>query len=290
MMADQASEYWSLSDDPFDLNLDGPSMDLDDLLSIIEEKSDPPPIEQSMPEDLLPNDVGQASRAQFLGHIGVSPSSNSETSDTKTVSDGSSDSAGNSIVDGRKLGFQLEIGSPVHSFYGGPTDWTPGQDSEWFSDRDNISRSTSSNVQQERLLLSQSTAVNKLKTSGTLAAEETSSMEVAVSSNDEHYARLSLCQSSDTLPGNWDNYAQTPHTYSFLKQDAPNNLDFEMLSHNDKMLNVMDEQLDHTTGIADSDIGIACGNWTTRAGEGIQQAPGVSYDYKFWRWGVQCLL
>ncbi|KAK4340576.1 hypothetical protein RND71_039077 [Anisodus tanguticus] len=293
MMADQSSEYWSLTDDPFDLNLDGPSMDLDDLMSIIDEKSDPPPIaEQSMPEDLLPNDVVQvgysnlerssASRAQFLGHIGVSPSSNSEASDTRTgVSDGSSDSAGNSIVDGRKLGFQLETGSPVHSFYGGPTDWTPGQDNEWFSDRDNISRSTSSNVQQGRLLLSQSTAANKLKTSGTLAAEETSSMEVAVSSNDEHYARLSLCQSSDTLPGNWDNYAQTPHTYSFLKQDAPNNLDFEMLSHNDKMLNAMDEQLDHATGIADSDIGIACGNWTTRAGEGIQQAPECHMTPKF---------
>ncbi|XP_060189095.1 helicase-like transcription factor CHR28 isoform X1 [Lycium barbarum] len=290
MMADKASsELWLSSEETsvdFDLNFDGPSMDLDDLLSIIDEKSDPPIVttQQSMPEDLLPNDVGQvgysdlerssASRAQFLGHIGVSPSSNSEASDTRTgVSDGSSDSAGNSIVDGKKLGFQLEIGSPLHSFYESLTGWTPAQDNEWFSDRDNISRSTSSNVQQERLLLSQSTAQNKLNNSGTLAAEETASMEVAVSSNDEHYARLSLCQSSDTLPGNWDNYAQTPHTYSFLKQDAPNNLDFEMLSHNDKMLNVMDEQLDHTTGIADSDTGIACGNWTTRTGEGIQRAP-----------------
>lgn len=89
-----------------------------------------------------------ASRAQLLGHIGVSPSSNSEVSDTRTgVSDGSSDSAGNSIADGRKLGFQLDICSPVHSFCGSL--WTPGQDNEWFSDRDHISRSTSSNVQQE---------------------------------------------------------------------------------------------------------------------------------------------
>lgn len=91
-----------------------------------------------------------ASRAQFLGHIGVSPSSNSEVSDTRTgVSDGSSDSAGNSIVDGRKLGFQLDRCSPVHNFYGSLTDWRLGQDNEWFSDRDNISQSTSSNVQQE---------------------------------------------------------------------------------------------------------------------------------------------
>ncbi|KAM3394206.1 helicase-like transcription factor CHR28 isoform X1 [Capsicum galapagoense] len=288
MMADQtSSEYWLSSEDPsvgdFDLNFDGPSMDIDDLLSIIEEKSDPP-TEQSMPEDLLRNDMGQvgysdlerssASRAQFLGHIGVSPSPNSEVSDTRPgVSDGSSDSAGNSIVDGRKLGFQLDICSPVHSFYGSMTDWIPVQDNEWLRARDSISRGTSSNVQQERLLLSQSTAENKLKTSVALAAEETSSMEVAGSSNDQYYNRLSLCQSSDTLPGNWDNYAQPFHTYSFLKQDAPNNLDFEILSHNDKMLNVMDEQLDHTTGIADSDTGIACGNWTTRAGGGVQQAP-----------------
>ncbi|CAN4092070.1 unnamed protein product [Withania somnifera] len=251
MMADQASECWL--DDDFELNLDGPSMDIDDLLSIIEDKSDPPATEQSMQEDLLRNDMGQgysdlerssASRAQFLGHIGVSASSNSEASDTRPgVSDGSSDSAGNSIVDGRKLGFQLEICSPVHSFYGGLTDWTPAQDNEWLSDKDNISRSTSSNVQQERLLLSQSTAENRLKTSGTVS-----------------------------LPGNWDNYAQPFHTYSFVKQDAPNNLDFEMLSHNDKMLNVMDEKLDHTIGIADSDTGIAYGNWTIRAGEGFQQA------------------
>lgn len=47
MMADQtSSEYWLSSEDPsvgdFDLNFDGPSMDIDDLLSIIEEKSDPP--------------------------------------------------------------------------------------------------------------------------------------------------------------------------------------------------------------------------------------------------------
>lgn len=270
MTADKASEHW-LNDDDFDLNFDGPSIDIDDLMSIIEEKSDPP-TEKSVPEDLLQNDMGQvgysdlerssASRAQFLGHIGVSASSNSEASDTRTgVSDGSSDSAGNSIVDGRNLGFQLEICSPVHSFYGSLTDWTPGQDNEWFSDRDNISRSTQSNVQQERLLLSQSTAENKLKTPGT------------VSSEDEYYARLSLCQSSDALPGNWDNYAQPFHTYSFLEQDAPNNLDFEMLSHNDKMPNVMDEQLDHTNGIADPDTGIAYGNWTTRAGEGVQQAP-----------------
>lgn len=45
MMADKASEYWLSSEDPsvdFDLNFDGPSMDIDDLLSIIEEKSDPP--------------------------------------------------------------------------------------------------------------------------------------------------------------------------------------------------------------------------------------------------------
>lgn len=285
MMADKASEYWLSSEDPsvdFDLNFDGPSMDIDDLLSIIEEKSDPP-AQQSMPEDLLQNDMGQgysdlerssASRAQFLGHIGVSPSSNSEVSDTRTgVSDGSSDSAGNSIVDGRKLGFQLDRCSPVHNFYGSLTDWRLGQDNEWFSDRDNISQSTSSNVQQERLLLSQSAAENKFKSSGTLAAKETSSMEVAVSSADQYYSRLGLCQSSDALPGTWDNYAQPSHAYSFLKQDAPNNLNFEMPSHNDKMLNVMDEQLNHTTGIADSETGIACGNWTTRAGEEAQQAP-----------------
>lgn len=91
-----------------------------------------------------------ASRAQFLGHIGVSPSPNSEVSDTRPgVSDGSSDSAGNSIVDGRKLGFQLDICSPVHSFYGSMTDWIPVQDNEWLRARDSISRGTSSNVQQE---------------------------------------------------------------------------------------------------------------------------------------------
>lgn len=123
------------------------------------------------------------------------------------------------------------------------------------------------------LLLSQSAAENKFKSSGTLAAKETSSMEVAVSSADQYYSRLGLCQSSDALPGTWDNYAQPSHAYSFLKQDAPNNLNFEMPSHNDKMLNVMDEQLNHTTGIADSETGIACGNWTTRAGEEAQQAP-----------------
>ncbi|CAN4116623.1 unnamed protein product [Withania somnifera] len=271
MAADQASEYW-LNDDDFDLNFDGPSMDIDDLLSIIEEKSDPPTEQQSMPEDILRNDMGQgyldlegssASRAQFLGHIEVSASSNSEeASVTRTgVSDGSSDSAGNSIVDGRKRGFQSEICSPVHSFYESMTDWTPGQGNEWFSDRDNISRGTSSHVQQESLLLRHSTAEDRLKTSGT------------VSSENEDFARLSLCQSSDALPGNWDNYAQPFHTYSFLKQDAPNNLDFEMPSHNDKMLNVMDEQLIHTTGIADPDTGIAYGNWTTGEGEGVQQAP-----------------
>ncbi|MCD7466154.1 hypothetical protein HAX54_002583 [Datura stramonium] len=313
MLADQAAEYWLSSEDPsvdFDLNFDGPSMDIDDLLSIIEEEKSDPPAEQSMPEDLLPNDMGQGysvlersshSRAQFLGHIGVSPSSNSEASDTRTgVSDGSSDSAGNSIVDGRKLGFQLEICSPAHSFYGSLTDWALGQDNEWLSDRDNISRSTSSNVQQERLLLSQSTAENKLKTSGMLAAEEPSSMEVAVSSNNEPYARLGLCQSSVTLPGNWDNYdnAQTSNTYSFLKQDAPNNLDFEMLSHNDEMLNVMDVQFDHTAGIADSDTGIACGTWTARAGEGVQQSPechmtpnfGVGEFSAYYSGGNQTLL
>lgn len=91
-----------------------------------------------------------SSGGQFLGHIGVSPSSNSEASDSRTgVSDGSSDSAGNSNVDGGKLEFQLGIDSPVHSFCRNLTERKPGQDNDRSTHKDNFSRCTSSNVQQE---------------------------------------------------------------------------------------------------------------------------------------------
>ncbi|XP_016501459.1 uncharacterized protein LOC107819811 isoform X2 [Nicotiana tabacum] len=282
MMTDQSSQYSLPSEDSaveFGMNFDELSMDIDDIWKIIDE--DPDPSLPSMPEVFMPNDMGQGysdlerasfSGGQFLGHIGVSPSSNSEASDSRTgVSDGSSDSAGNSNVDGGKLEFQLGIDSPVHSFCGNLTERRPGQDNDWSTHKDNLSRCTSSNVQQERLLLSQSTIENKLRTSETLAAEETSSIEVAASPNDEPYAGFSLCQSSDTLPESWDKFPQTFHADSFSKPAALNNLDFEMLSHNDKMLNIMDGQLDHTTGIADSDT-MAYENWT-RTGEGVQQVP-----------------
>lgn len=44
-MEDQTPEYWLPSEDPgddFDLSIDGPSMDIDVLLSLIEEKPDLP--------------------------------------------------------------------------------------------------------------------------------------------------------------------------------------------------------------------------------------------------------